>query len=219
MNKKIINVLMFTAGAAIGSGVTWYVMKTRYERILQEEIDSVKETWARMNQNDSEDVMSEDDEVDEIDESVEEDCAEEEDFDESAMIDYSQIASRYKTSGKKVDDTDDADNDGEGEGDGEVPYINGPYVIDPSDFADGNYDHDCYCLTYYEDGVLANDWWETFDIDDTIGQEALEHFGDVVEDVVHVRNERLKADYEVSRDPRNYADLVANDPLLAAYEG
>lgn len=221
MNKKIINVLMFTAGAAIGSGVTWYVMKARYERILQEEIESVKETWAHMNQNDLDgDVSAEEyfDDVEDIEDAVEEIYAEEDDFDESDMIDYAQISSRYRTSEKKVDDADNTDNDGEGEGDCDFPYINGPYVIDPSDFADGDHDYDCHCLTYYADGVLANDWWETLDIDETIGREALEHFGDVVEDIVHVRNERLKADYEVSRDPRNYADLIANDPLLSAHE-
>lgn len=214
MNKKIINMLMFTAGAAIGSGVTWYVVKTRYERILQEEIDSVKETWARMNQNDSMADESEDIENDDAEETVEEI-----DFEKSDMIDYSQIASQYTSSGTKAGDSDNIDNDEEGEGGAdEVPYINGPYVIDPSDFADGDYDHDCYCLTYYEDGVLANDWWETFDVEETIGLDAIEHFGDVVEDIVHVRNERLKADYEVSRDPRNYADLIANDPLMSAHE-
>jgi hypothetical protein len=221
MNKKIINVLMFTAGAAIGSGVTWYITKTRYERILQEEIESVKETWAQMNQNDYDEAVSDDEELDDIEDTDDDDCcAEEDDFAESDMIDYSRIASRYTTSGKKTEDTkdaEDADNDGEGEGDTEVPYINGPYVIDPSDFADGDFDHDCYCLTYYNDGVLANDWWETFDVDETIGLDAIEHFGDVVEDIVHVRNERLKADYEVARDPRNYADLIANDPRLAAH--
>lgn len=212
MNKKLINVLLFTAGAAIGSGVTWYVMKTKYERILQEEIDSVKETWAHMNRAESHD---ETEDIEDIDDTVEDDSeeyAEEDDFDESAMIDYSQIASRYKTSGKTVEVTDETDNDGEGEGDTDFPYINGPYVIEPSDFADGNFDHECHCLTYYDDGVLANDWWETLDIEETIGQEALEHFGDYVDDIVHVRNERLKADYEVSRDPRRYADLIANDP-------
>ena len=213
MNKKIINVLMFTAGAAIGSGVTWYIVKNKYERILQEEIDSVKETWAQLNQNGMEEDASEEVEIDDIED---EDDYDEDAFGTSDMIDYSQIASRYKTSGKKVEETDDTDNDKEGEGDAEVPYINGPYVIDPSDF--GEFDHDCYGLTYYSDGVLANDWWETFDIDETIGLDALNHFGDVVEDIVHVRNERRQADYEVSRDPRRYADLVANDPLLTAHE-
>ena len=43
MKCKFINVLVFAAGAAIGSAVTWKVVKTKYERFAQEEIESVKE--------------------------------------------------------------------------------------------------------------------------------------------------------------------------------
>ena len=46
MNCKFTNVLLFAAGAAIGSAVTWKVVKTKYDRLIQEEIDSVKEAFA-----------------------------------------------------------------------------------------------------------------------------------------------------------------------------
>ena len=217
MNKKLSNVLLFTAGATIGSAVTWYVVKTKYERLIQEEIDSVKETWSRiMSDNNDEDSHEDDiqDDLDEYDEEPEEgESYGEEEFTEAERFDYSRLTSMYKQP------SEPADNGREGEGDDdEVPYINGPYVIAPEDFGDGNFDHDLHCLTYYEDGVLANDWWETFDVDETIGLESVEHFGEHVDDVLHVRNERLKADYEIARDYRNFADLVANDPLMRAYE-
>lgn len=216
MNNKLSNVLLFAAGAAIGSLVTWKVVKTRYERIAQEEINSVKEMWARMNdeESDEESMPEDEDELEEVEETEldNDEDDDDDDFDESTMFDYSALASKYKTSG------DEDENDGKGEGDDEVPYINGPYVITPGDFGDGNFDHELHCLTYYSDGILANDWWVTFDIDETIGQDSLEHFGDHAEDIVHVRNERLKADYEVVRDYRNYADVLASDPLMRTYE-
>jgi hypothetical protein len=209
MNQKIINVLVFTAGAAIGSLVTWKVVKDRYERILQEEIDSVKETWERLAHEESDDDCDDEDELDEDNEDGEE---EDEGFDSSTMTDYASLASKYgHTSGKS------AENDGKGEGDDEVPYINGPYVIPPEEYGNGNFDHGLYCLTYYSDDVLANDWWETLDIEETIGRDALEHFGDYTDDIVHVRNERLNGDYEVVRDYRTYAEVTANDPLMRAY--
>ena len=34
MNTKMINVMMFAAGAIIGSLATWKYVKTKYERIL-----------------------------------------------------------------------------------------------------------------------------------------------------------------------------------------
>ena len=41
------NVLIFAAGAAIGSAVTWKLIKTKYEQIANEEIESVKEFFGR----------------------------------------------------------------------------------------------------------------------------------------------------------------------------
>lgn len=213
MNKKLFNVLLFTAGAVAGSTVTWYVVKTKYERILQEEIASVKETWAYMSQKESEE-----EEFDNVDEYTETECDLDEDideneFDENDMIDYSQIASKYKTTGDTTENGEEG-----GVGDEEVPYINGPVVILPEDFGSGDYNHDLYCLTYYSDDVLANDWWEIIDIDETIGRESLEHFGDYAADMLYVRNERTRTDYEIARDYRNYSDMVENDPLTSVNE-
>lgn len=208
MKKKLINLLLFASGAAIGSLVTWKVVKTKYERILQEEIDSVKETWGRLNSEKSDSNNDCDD--------VESEYIDDEDLDEGnfdpegeEMIGYTRLASMYGSSSDREEE--------EGGGGEELSSIDGPYVIEPTDFGNGNYDHKLYCLTYYFDGVLANDWWETFDIEDTIGEEALNHFGDYVDDVVHVRNERLGADYEIVKDPRNYSDVIASDPLRYAY--
>ena len=211
MKKTLFNVLIFAAGAVAGSAVTWKIVKTKYERIAQEEIDSVKEAWARR-------LIQE--VTEESPNKVDYDCEEEDDCDEDdydpVMTMYQNLAGMYA----KASSVDDAENDGEGEGDEdeEVPYVNGPYVITPNDFGDGNYEHDMYGLTYYADGVLANDWYQTFDIEETIGEESLEHFSEYAEDVLHVRNERLSADYEIVRDPRNFADLLANDPLMGDYE-
>ena len=41
MNTKI-NLFMFVMGAIAGSVATWQYVKKKYERIAQEEIDSVK---------------------------------------------------------------------------------------------------------------------------------------------------------------------------------
>lgn len=89
-----------------------------------------------------------------------------------------------------------------------------PYLIEPGEFGMID-DYDEYSLTYWADGVLSdddnNDRQIEEDIDDVIGVEALDMFGEHEEGVVHIRNDRLKADYEVTRDTRNYADVVGNE--------
>ena len=47
MHKAVSYSLIFSTGVAIGSFVTWKMVKTKYERIAQEEIDSVKETFSK----------------------------------------------------------------------------------------------------------------------------------------------------------------------------
>ena len=195
MNQKFINVLAFTTGAAIGSLVTWRLLKSHYERYVQDEIDKFVEEWTERKRGtgsgDNQDIFEDEDESEE-----------ESGFDESEIREYHTLARKYGE---------------EGEGDSEDQFDNGPYVITPDEFGDGNFQHALVCLTYYKDGVLANDWLEEFDIADTIGEDALKHFGDHQTDVVHVRNEGESTDYEVVRDPRTFAEVAADDPLMARY--
>ena len=87
-----------------------------------------------------------------------------------------------------------------------------PYVITPEEFSE-NFEYDTVDITYFADGVLADENNEPIeDIENTIGNDAVRHFGEYEPDSVYVRNERLKCDYEILRDERKYADLKRNRP-------
>ena len=136
MNRKIINLIIFTVGAAIGSAVTWKIVKDRYEKIVQEEIKSVKEVFSdRFNHSneessseESDDEMSEDDPVsdyrkicwDDL-EDLDPSELEEEEYqaEEADKAEYEDIANIYKEGG--------ADN---------MPTSEPrePYVIEPIEF-------------------------------------------------------------------------------------
>ena len=47
MSEGLKNTIIFAVGAAVGSAVTWKLLKTKYEQIANEEIASVKETYAK----------------------------------------------------------------------------------------------------------------------------------------------------------------------------
>ena len=85
--------------------------------------------------------------------------------------------------------------------------MNGPYVISPEQLGDIK-EFSSQALDYFADGVLADGWGVKLDIEETIGEDALDHFGDYVDDIVYVRNERTEIDYEVTRDPRTYEEAV-----------
>ena len=42
MNNKVVNVIAFLLGAGVGSIATWKLVETKYKKLAQEEIDSVR---------------------------------------------------------------------------------------------------------------------------------------------------------------------------------
>lgn len=203
MNSKFINVFMFAAGAAIGSAVTWKIVKTRYDRLIDAEIESVKEAFAdrlseTQEQNDSDtDEESEEprarqinwEELEDLDES------ELEEPDEENTNDYKRLVGNYYNEKGGVENMD-----------------NKPYVISPYDYGelDGYSEIE---LTYYADGILEDDEYNIVtDAEELIGLGSLDTFGDYEEDSVFVRNDRLRTDFQILRDPRTYDEANGIGP-------
>lgn len=202
MKSKIINVLMFAAGAAIGSAVTWKVVKTQYERIIQEEIDSIKEAFAEYPSNTQDQTGEENDDEEgparQINWKDLEDLDEDEDDakydpDNEDLKEYDQIVKNYNN--RKGGAESMAEN-----------TAKEPYVIDPLSFGtiDGYHQIE---LTYYADDTLEDNEGNIItDADELIGPKALTTFGEYEDDAVHVRNERLRTDFEILRDYRTYEE-------------
>lgn len=183
------NMFIFAAGAAIGSAVTWFCVKKYYEKIANDEIDSMKEWLAR--RVEEQDKHGEDQTPDEAAEPAEE--PEEESNDDRAtyeeMVERLSYNNYYHGPTKEVDDMDE------------------PYVIKPEIFGEED-DYEEVSLTYYADGVLCDERDNRIeDIAGTVGEDYAEHFGDYEDDSVFVRNDRLKTDFEILKDWRNYSDL------------
>jgi hypothetical protein len=188
MNSTVKNVIVFTVGAAIGSIVTWKLLKTTYEQIAREEIDSVKEAFSKRENH----LMTELDEAHEH-------MRENEEKDEAAVtdirahmptheyVDYTKISQDKKKEAESVSDK--------------------PYVIPPEEFGSRE-DYMEISLTYYADGMLADEDDDLVeDVEGTVGFESLTHFGEFEDDSVYVRNESRKADYEILKDERKYTDV------------
>ena len=193
MNKNTLgNFLFFAAGAAIGSVVTWKLVKTKYEQIAQEEIDSVKAAYC---------PCEEEPESETPDNNIEKGYVPNvtdlnsytETLSTQGYTDYANAKEGIVNTTKPVEEVDDVER---------------PYVISPEDFGE-MYGYRTITFMYFEDGVLTDDQYEPVeDADSLIGLESLEHFGDYEDDSVFVRNDKRKTDYEILKDPRNYADLL-----------
>lgn len=188
MRNKLINVLFLAVGAAIGSAVTWKFLKTKYEQIAQEEIDSVKEVYLRKSKEDTETLES-------VKQALEK------------MGKVSKpIQDSYEVMKEKISNLGYSSIDEEGKEREQMP-IEKPYVISPDVFGDAD-GYDVVSLNYYADGVLTDDWGDIIgNVDDIVGEESLTHFGEYEDDSVFVRNDRLKTDYEILKDERNFSDI------------
>lgn len=209
MNRNmLVKAFIFVAGATIGSAVTWKVIKNKYEQITQEEIKSVKEEYSHLTKLMRMEIDAcrrvteahTEDEVTDSGDSIDK----HHDFSEpeNNQVEYHKLTSKYRG----TPDESESNEEGDGIGDDDLPFINGPYVISPDEFASSPPGYSACPIDYYKDGILADGWGVKLNIEETIGEDAINHFGDYVDDVVHVRNERTQIDYEVTRDPRTYKE-------------
>lgn len=193
MSNRSLFSLGFIIGAASGATVAWYLLKDKYETLAQEEIDSVKEVFARREQE-----MK--------DETVKRNVAERIKDSDRTKPDLKEYAEQLKKNGYTR--YSDLSADDEGVSDKQTK----PYVIPPEQFGDDeNYDQ--ISLTYYADGVLANENDEVIkDVEDAVGIDSLNRFGEYEDDSVFVRNDARKCDYEILLDQRTYSEVVEDMP-------
>lgn len=195
MSSKGMAFLAFIAGAGIGSVCTWQLLKRKYELIAQEEIDSVKAAYATRETGKS---------------LVEGFCnglkvAEDRTQKDEGDVDFKKYASIIQKEGY----TDYSRSVEEKKG---GAFVEKPYVISPDEFGEFE-EYEKISLTYYADEVLADENDEEVDdVDEIVGEESLNHFGDYEDDSVFVRNDRLKCDYEILLDQRNYSDVAKTRP-------
>lgn len=201
MNCKFTNVLMFAAGAAVGSAVTYKVLKTKYEQIIQTEVEAFKKEYVEVMNNMQEQAGEESDD-DEEPHQINWDELEDLDEDDSddEIAEYANLTNLYSSE----------------KGGAEKVEVAKPYVISPYDFGEED-DYHQIELTYYADGILEDEDYEIVtDVDELIGVGSLNTFGEYEDDSVFVRNERLRTDFSILKDPRTYAEARGTSPNQVA---
>ena len=206
MNSTLKGVLIFVLGAAAGSLATWKLIEKKYKDIAQEEIDSVKDTFSKMKKNEYPDKLEDYPDFEEFDDSDDSDDVEEEPKPEQKIyrnnkpdiVEYAKILS-------ETGYTNYAERQDKKEKKGVEPVEDKrPYVISPDEFGEKD-GYENVTLTYYADGVLT-DYFDNVisNVDEVVGFDSLDHFGEYEDDVVFVRNEKMETDYEILRDLRDF---------------
>lgn len=178
MNNGLSKFFIFATGVAIGSVVTWKLVKTKYEKIANEEIESVREYYANKDKEKLTDEAYGEDEEEPA-------CKEDE-----VLEEYVSIARKYSEDVKEVVKMD------------EKPYVISPEEFDETDYTTESLDY------YEGDGVLVDSFGDIVeDVDDMVGADFASHFGEYEPDTVYVRNDAREMDYEICRDFRSYSEV------------
>ena len=196
MNKNVIylvigNVSLFSGGFIFGVLASRSYYKGHYKKIADEEIESVKATVNKKKQELTEEAI--------VKKVIEDD--EQFNIDQESLKTIEKIIKDNGYRQEEDEITDAIIKSKRSEKD-----ESGVYVISPEEFGDCGYE--LMDLTYYADGVLADDEDEMVDNPtDLVGRKALNSFGEYEDGVVHVRSDRRKCDYEITTDPRNWKDI------------
>lgn len=224
--KTLQTILIVIASAGISGAAGYFIAKKKYEKKADEEIESVKKAFNEhlneltksgekidipMTRNGyskySKKKLSEKKTKKESD-------REPLPTDPVVVDNYIDYSAPYRTSSKNVKTEKKFVEDEKGAASNDEPYI-----ISPDDFMASSYESST--LLYYADGVLA-------DSDDNvissyiglIGPKALNSFGQYQEDTVFVRNDKLKTDFEIILDTREFSKIRReNNPKQSLQDG
>lgn len=191
MSKELIEkILLFTTGAAIGSAVSWILVKTKYEQTISdknEEIEFLRDRYS------SKDITIRD---------VAETAAKE-GFNVDISLEEPEEPTIHEIREKVRELRYNNESDEEDEDD-----MCGPEVIAPEE--SWEQDYPVISLTYYEgDGVLADDHNKIIkNVDELVGSDFADHFGEYEDDSVFIRNRKNKVYYEILKDYGSYTESI-----------
>ena len=192
INKTVLySAISFIGGAVISGLVTWKIVENvidkKYAEIVQKEIDSVKEKFTVPK-------------VDKTEIYKRLDTVAEKATNKPSLSEYAKKIKEY-TNYNKTEEKAHFE---------PVSKVK-PMVISPDEFGEDE-EYDQVSLTFYADGILADEDDTILNIDEVVGKESLNHIGDYEDDAVHVKNEARKVYYEVLVDNRSYEDATGKDP-------
>lgn len=215
-------------GSLLGYILTKRSVESRYETIIQEEIDDVKQHYKKINERVSiEDEQS----VESKDKDREEDFRRKNPW--GNIEDYEKILGDLTYGSISIEDEYHL-YDILGEDKDEIPPIvkddgdpdmdplwrdmvskrseDKPYIISADEYMMEKEEYDKLTLAYFQgDDVLCDDQDTPLDeAKDVVGSEALSNFGlySKDENIVYVRNDRLMSDFEIMKDERKFSVVI-----------
>lgn len=181
--KLFKGLCIFGAGALVGAVVAAKAVREKYQQEAEEEIAEMREYYREKQQETKTEEVKE-----EKDESTEE---YKEIVKEKGYTNYTQYNDTESENNKIDDDVEDEW---------------APCIIDVEEFGEDP-SYDTATLTYFKDGVLADEVDEVMD-PKMVGEENLKIFDEFGARAIYVRNEEHMIDFEIIRDEYPYSEYT-----------
>lgn len=183
--------LTFIGGAVIGSLVSWYFTKKKYETLAENEIAKMREGYRQKNKELAERARIKPDISEVVKDRI---TIHQEDVDLAEKEE--NLIAKYAEESEPTGEENISPNDDiiEFIDDGEFASMNGYEKVN---------------LVLYEDDVLANEISDDIVlVEDTVGQQAIDDFKHYNPEAFYVRNNQLMTEYEITRDHRTYEEVT-----------
>lgn len=209
------SIALVIGGMLIGGGTATLILKKHYQRILEEEVASVKEAYKAETKNLKKQNL---DLLDEVTQPKPKDKP----LTETELLKISatqliaeqgygggvieEEAPRFKMYDRTTDNFNPADEERSEEE---------PYVVSISEWQNDEEDFDKITVRYFEDDETVVEELRSDPLPvESVGAANLLRFGigSQDENIVYVRNEKLKIDFEVIRDEGSYTESVMGIP-------
>lgn len=220
MSSTMTKIGIFAGGVLVGVAATYFAVKTKYEQLAEKEIKEMREFYKDKSEKEIEIIEQNAVQRHEHEKAMveaEEQAAKEEEFQkvhEEELEEYREIVKQYNNpeyADALVRKRELQIKEAEKEEENMTEEFAQPYyIIKPEQYGDNDFEP--VTLTWYADGVLADEYDNVIDedeIEERIGMEALVNIGAYEDGLIHVRNDYLEIDYEIQEDPRNYMDIYS----------
>lgn len=185
--KLLKGAIIFLLGAGAGSGVTYAVLKKKYDDELNKSLEELRESYRRKLDT-------------ERDKKIAEDIITEEGYVSYDNMSEEEVRERMRYIQDRSLEVEHPVDDEE----------EGPFIIDEPAFSEDELFFEKVIADYYiDDSTLVAEGDVMLNADDCIGYENLERFvSDDDVGVIYIRNRRLATDYEVTKIGGSYSEII-----------
>ena len=209
---QIKDPIIFAVGAALGAGVTWFFTKRYYEKLSEQEIESVKKSFKKL----QEDAQKRADAAkNKPDISVYAEALNKARENELEERNVNTHAVNYTGFTEEQESEDGEEEDGYSYKSNAVAQPleknvdkTKPYLLNRMPYQNEEPYYNMVTIMYYADGTYAEPHGKEIEVIDYIGENLMGYVEETDKDEIFIRNEELELDIDIVKDARTYDEIM-----------